>query len=175
MTMRRRRRTSRSFRGTRRPTTWEQIPNKFLITAVGQSKILDLSNSQIINNLTSGGTCLRIIGSITVEHAAAAQALENVDMGFGICVITKDALAAGETPDPIGAVDQNQDWYWWHTFNHEVGPAGTDEGLIKIPIDIRTSRRLRGGYRLALITQKTTTELGQDVVVSLRLLWALQA
>jgi len=166
-------RSRRSFRGRSRPTTWEQIPNDFAMGVGIVEQVLDLSNSQIINNTSSGGTCIRMIGEVTVEHAAKAAANEIVNLGIGIAVVTKDGLLAGEVPDPQATTDQNQDWYFWTTIDRTLGPAGANSGQIKVPIDIKTSRRLRGGYRLAMVFQKQLSELGYEVHVSMRLLWRL--
>ena len=164
---------SRSFRGSKRRTTWEQIPFQFTMPTAANTTVLDISNDNIIDDEASGGTCKRMIGSVTFEHALQAAAVEVMEMAVGIAVVTKDGLAAGAVPDPLSTVDQNQDWYFWRSFNSNVGIAGSDGGRVVFPIDIHTSRRLRGGYRLALVTEKAITELGIDVNISLRMLWSL--
>ena len=168
-------RTSRSFRGAKRPTTWEQIPSSFTRSSAAGQSILDISNDNIIDDESSGGTCIRMIGTVSAEHDLGAQAIETVEFGYGIAVITKDALAAGAVPDPLATLDQNQDWYFWKTYKQTLGPAGTDNGLIVTDINIRSARRLRGGYRLAFIMEKAITELGMHFHVELRMLWKLNA
>ena len=171
------RRSTRSTfrgRGARRRVTWEQISVNFDLGTPLIAQVTDLTIDTIGDQEATGGTVKRMIGEITVEHAAGAQAIERQHVGVGICVITKDALLGSVTPDPINtSTDQNQDWYFWATAERTLGPAGTDNGLIRFPIDIRSMRRLRGGYRLALVTQKDLTELGITVNVSMRLLWSV--
>ena len=92
--------------------------------------------------------------------------METTNYGFGICVVTKDGLAGGAVPLPLS--DFEQDWYWWEAGNQRQN----SESVITLPIDVRTSRRLRGGYRLALIGQNGVNELSTFVDVSLRTLCA---
>jgi len=168
------RRRSRMSRGARRPTTWEQIPNTTSLGPAAGKLLIDFSNDNIIDDESSGGTILRMIGSVRIEHDLRAQALEEQEVAIGITVVTKDAIAAFAVPDPLSTLDQNHDWYYWSSRNGTLGPAGSDDGSWVWNFDIRTSRRLRGGYRLVYIVEKDLTELGIEINTSVRNLWFLQ-
>ena len=167
-----RRRTSRSSRGARIKTTWEQIDEDFLQLPGPSKTLIDVSHTTITNELNSGGMSMRLIGKLQYEHAAGAQAIEGTEIAAGICVMTKDSFTSGVSPSPLNG-DEEQDWYWWNSAMHSLGPAGTDGGLITWPIEIKSKRRLRGGYRLVFIASKGLTELGLDVHLSMRVLWSL--
>ena len=162
-------------RGRKRVWQWEQIPSNFTLITATASAFINISHSKIINGETSGGTVRRLIGELAVEHDLGAQALELTNFAVGITVVTTDALAAFALPDPLSTVDEDHPWYFWDSRQQTLGPAGTDHGLIRIPIDIKSSRHLRGDYRLAFCMSKGITELGLKAHLSLRLGWNLDA
>ena len=173
MAIRRSRRGS-SFRGRRKPTTWEQIISNFNMPTAATTAVLDLSNQTLISNNNSYGTCLRMIGRVTIEHGLGEAATELADLAIGVCVVTKDAAASLTVPDPQNSTDRNQDWYYWDSRLQTLGPAGADGGLMEFEINIHTARRLRGGYRLIMVFQKQITELTYRGDLAMRLLWTLQ-
>ena len=101
---------------------------------------------------------------------AGGQAVNEIfNIGVGVAVITKDALSVGTVPDPLS--DLEQDWYYWHSWEGNLGFA---DGQHYKEFDNRSARRLREGYRLAWIFQNFTQELVGEVQVNLRTLWTLE-
>ena len=90
---------------------------------------------------------------------------------IGICVVTEDALAAFALPDP--GSDFNQDWYYWAARNTR---ATENDSLVSWDADIRSARRLRGGYRLVMIVEAPASNVN-DIAISpsMRNLWVQQA
>ena len=134
--------------------------------------VLDLTPTAIsaVDGI-SGGTTKRMIGDIRIETSAIFA--DHVDLDVGILVVTADALAVGVVPDP--ATDATQDWYFWSHLDTHL-PANDSNTMNQgiIPIDIKTSRRLRQGYRLVLVLDKGTTASAVNLSVGLRILWNLQ-
>jgi len=175
MTTSRRRPQSRSRRGgTRQRTTWENLRFNFVQTGGAQTNLLDLSHSSIISGASSGGTAKRLIGSLGLENAGSTS--EHIEFGIGILVVTEDALTGGATPTPLDLNDEDQDWYFWATRSLHVAVAAGLNSQFEIGIDIKTSRLLRGGYRLiAAVEKDVTVETSWNVSLSMRVLWALRA
>ncbi len=147
---------------------------QFVMTGPASSQFVDISHALITDGETSGGTCKRLIGDLRFENADASA--DHIVLGIGITVATVDAFIAGALPDPL--TDLRQDWYYWRASAWHPGPtaASNANNFITIPIDIRSGRRLREGFRLiAIIEKEITTEVAWNMVLSLRSLWTLQA
>ncbi len=91
---------------------------------------------------------------------------------YGIGVVTEDALAALAVPDP--ASDFNQDWYYWRAQTIKVQTTNGGDQFVSWEADIRSQRRLRGGYRLILVVQAVTAPYQTRVHAGMRLLWSQQ-
>jgi len=169
----RRRSSSRSTRRPRIRTTWNQSFHEFVQTGGAQQTVFDISHPLITDNETSGGTCLRLIGDLRFENGGASA--DHITLGIGISVVTADSIfSSAAIPDPLA--DFRQDWYFWRASAWHLSPAGDPTSFVSIPIDIRSSRRIREGFRLAAIVDKAvTTETSWNLVLSLRTLWTLQA
>jgi len=168
-------RSRRSPRGrtSRRKTTWDQVTTGFIMGAGLNTVVTDITNRLIILTGYTGGTIVRMIGNIIFENSGLAQ--DHALFDIGVCVVTEDALTAGATPDPEG--DPGQDWYYWsHKSLHgQAVDISIDSGIaMRDQFDIRTARRLREGYRLALVIHKSATSQIWNVDVGMRNLWALQ-
>ena len=94
-------------------------------------------------------------------------------LGIGVGVVSLDALVAGAVPDPLS--DFNQDWYYWtsrflkHVTANQGPPAQQWE------IDIRSRRRLRGGYALMLAAETPIGGVDQELHIGMRNLWTQEA
>ena len=87
---------------------------------------------------------------------------------MGIAVVSEDALAATAVPDP--ASDFNQDWYYWTGRSIKVrAPEGPQ--VVTWDADIRSMRRLRGGYRLVMVSETGANEDSLEIHTTMRLLW----
>jgi len=77
-------------------------------------------------------------------------------------------------PDPLG--DQTQAWYYWRS-QQFINVANTPQtSALMWEFDIRTSRRVRGGFRLAWVSESlggAGVYSGLILSVSIRTLWRL--
>ncbi len=164
----RRSRRSSSVRAPRRKTSWEQNLFTHVKLVAGSQSITDISH-QMIQNLTEPtGTCLRIVGSTNYQTDAAFGTSQHSNVTYGVCVVTADALAGGAVPDPH--LDLNQGWYVWDSWSGLL--SGNGEQWTRY-FDIRTSRALRGGYRLAFVSNNTIMEVEADLHMRFRCLWSM--
>ncbi len=117
-------------------------------------------------------TCQLMIIHVDMTYLDANVALDQSFVSMGVAVVTEDALAAAALPDP--EFDFNHDWYYWtrrmHKQNTLDSPPITSWDAI-----IRSKRRLRGGYRLVLITENPANPDPIEVMISMRNLWVQQA
>lgn len=141
------------------------------MVAAAATTFINLTPFSITTFANSGGTALRMIGDIRVETSGAGA--DHIDLDVGIGVITSEAFLLGVGPDP--ATDLTQDWYYWkHLDSHLPGNLSDSMNQGMIDFDIRTSRRLRQGYFLALILQKGITSSVINLSVGIRILWRMQ-
>ena len=159
-----RRETVRRPVAARRPMTWDNKVFTLSHAAGGSTIINDLSHVMIRLNAEPQGTCVRMIGHMSLWADSATPDAE--DYGVGICVISADAAAAAVVPDPLA--DENQDWYYWWAGRPPVSTAGFQRDF-----DIHSARKLRGGYRLVLVSEKGVGEVALEATFSIRTLWKL--
>ena len=139
-----RRRTQPTRRGTRRSTAWFNNSNTPLTIAAFASGVFDLLPLAGIPEGFGGGlTVVRMIGHLDVR----SDQVNELVYSAGIAVMTRDAFAAGATPDPVSDL---VDWYWLDSrFIRQ-----TDIEVVSTPFDIRTARKVRGEDRtLAFVIQ----------------------
>ncbi len=160
-------RRSGTRRAPRRKTYWSQEIFDETLSTAGGGIVNDISHVSISLGNNAGGTCLRMVGNLNYFHSAASN--EKFNLGIGVSVLTKDALTIGSVPDPLS--DLEHDWYYWHAWEGNLGFA---DGQHSVDFDIRSSRRLREGFRLGWITQNFTQELVGLLRVRLRTLWILE-
>jgi len=173
MTTHRRSTRGRSSGRTRRvPTTWEQIqtPINFPIVAVSSS--FDITQQTIRLQENTGGTIIRTIGEFAFFPDTGTALGDEAIVSLGICVVTKDALAAGALPDP--STDLEHDWYYWVSTRFAPVAGGGEDSTFRFKWDIRSSRRLREGYRLVLLAEKEVSEGTFAGLLSMRNLWQLR-
>ena len=136
------------------------------MTAASSQDVTDISHVSISLGNNAGGTCIRLLGNLSYHFPDAL--FETSNLGVGVTVITKDALSAGQVPEPLS--DLEHDWYYWHAWEGIVGLENQHEQMF----DIKTSRRIREGFRLAWISQNFTQEVATTLNVRLRSLWTLE-
>ncbi len=160
-------RSRRSFQGVRTPTRWENLIFEFVQTAAASQNILDLTPEPMATDLQGTATIKRMIGKLQVVSLSdAGSAQETL---IGIAVITNDAFAAGAVPDPL--TDAQQSWYYW---NHIiVVPVGGAPHVTVVDFDMRTMRKLRGGYKLVAVVQNGTNVIALTVFATFRNLWVV--
>jgi len=167
-------RSRRSFgRGSRRQkTTWHQVTAGFTMVAAAAVSTLDLTPPLITAAGNSGGTIKRSIGNIAVETSGALN--DHIDLDVGILVSTTAGFVGGSVPNPATAF--SQDWYYWfHKDSHLPGNTAEAMNQLEVEWDIHTMRRLREGYRLLIVVQKSVTNAVINVSFGMRNLWTMQA
>ena len=168
MTTRRGSRRSFRSRGPKPKLSWDQTSFVHILALAGGSLVTDITNLHISAAGGAGiptGTCIRMVGNLTVFQRAIG--VEEQNYNIGVSVMTADALFAGATPDPRD--DVLQDWYYWRGWEGMV----SDDQNHEASFDIRSSRRLREGFRLAWVTQNSSTEVDAEMRVHLRTLWRM--
>ena len=163
------RRRSPRRSGPARKVSWENLAVNHSHGVMASTVFTDLTPEpmQTVHLGVGTATIRRLLGHLTFSAAGA-----DADASFisiGVAVVSQDALAAGALPDPEG--DFNQDWYYWTRRSLRIvatgGPAQVDWDL-----DIRSMRRLRGGYALVMISETPTNNVVTDLEISLRTLWS---
>ncbi len=174
MTTRRSRpRGARRGTGQRRPVTWEQ--SIFLNTLLPSGAI-------VANDLTPDP--LRSVAAHRGSTATLRRMLIHFDLGqldaqgsleaaaFGIYVASHEALDQSALNDPNA--DAGQDWYYWTSRTARLLTAADNAEMVSWDADIRSQRKLRGGYDLVLVS----SALASNVVsllshISVRALWSI--
>ncbi len=167
MTTRRRSRRS-SGRSVRRPTEWFNNTSVPATLAIGGVAVFDLLPLGGLPPALEGGlTVMRMLGAFNVRVDADGA---TIIVGMGVCVVTRDAFAAGAIPEPITDL---VDWYFLkHT--HQQGLTATARIVRDYEFDIRSKRRIRGVDRtlVAVIENSGISNATVLVGVSTRLLLA---
>ena len=162
-------RRGRRQSGPRRKVSWENLAVNHSHGVMASVVFTDLTPEpmQTVHLGVGTATIRRMLGHLTLSVQAADAAASF--MSVGVAVVSQDALAAGALPDPEG--DFNQDWYYWTRRSILVPALG---GLFQLDwdFDIRSMRRLRGGYALVFISESPLNPQITDLEVSMRTLWS---
>ncbi len=172
--MARRRRSRGSSNGNRgAPTVWESSIFEVDHAIGGGQSVSDLTPLPMRTNQSGTAICQRLLikGQYQVDGAGASVNAQFTTVG--ICVVTNDAFFAAAVPDPLG--DTTQGWYYWDNFTlnpQNINAAGTMDSHVLT--DIKTKRRLRGGYKLVLVTEAPAgNDLATKIILSIRALWKI--
>jgi len=165
------RRSSRGGRGPKPVLQWENLIFKVPLAAGANLAIADLTREPMSASLVgTAGTIIRLI--LRVRHMLLSTSEVPITVVMGITLMTIDAFTALASPDPIG--DQQQPWYWWDslTMVRDTNAAPQTDSR---DFDIRTSRKVRSGWKLVLVSE---TDAGNhpsatDLDISVRALWRL--
>ncbi len=161
-------RSRSSFRRARTKTVWSQNRFTHQLGIGGVESITDISHPAIGANNEPTGAILRMLGTWNVSPVVGGS-LEDYEFAVGVSVVTIDALSAGATPDPL--TDVTQDWYFWDSWLGKLNAVGTS--TYTKSFDIRSSRRLREGFRLVWVTENPAIEIAGLLSMSLRTLWKM--
>jgi len=164
MTMRRGSRRGSRRTGTKRPTIWEQV----LITTLQNASSLtfaDVSPNQILADGRGEATLLRLIGHWSATTNAGPV---QYDVALGLSIVTFAAIeGATDFPGPIA--DDDQSWYFWDNL---TGRLQDDDTSANRDFDIRSARKIRQGFRMALMFQTGSAHsAATEVNFEARLLW----
>jgi len=168
MTTRSRRLSRPRSRGRREKTTWENVNFEILRTAAAGVSVADITPVFIQTNaFQTPSKIIRSLMSFDFDVDSSIGEVQSISVG--ILVVNHESLTGDGIPDVIN--DFQQDFYFWKTFS--LRPV-SNEGLHQhFEVDIRTSRRLRGGYGLLFIAQNPVQERATTLDVSMRNLWVL--
>ena len=163
------RRSSRRTSGRRREkTTWENINFEMSFTAAASSSVADLTPVFIqTNNFQTPSKIVRMIANFHLAVAGSAAATQQ--LSIGIWVVQHEGLTGDGAADVIN--DFQQDFFYWTT--RHITPLTVATGVTDWSIDLRTSRRLRGGYGLLFKAQNAVQAEPLELGVSMRNLWVL--
>ena len=146
--------------------TWHNQRATLVLTAAASQNQLDLSHPRIQSGAEGTGTCIRMLLTVGIHNAALTTAPDITSIGVGVCVVTADAFVAQALPDPL--FDTDQDWYYWWGGSRQVSSLG-----LEWSVDVRSARKLRGGYRLVLVAENVINELITNVDLTIRTLWKM--
>ena len=151
------------------PTKWEQLAFEHGHIAGASIVFSDITVEPMQANDIGTATIKRLIlnGSFT---SLAAGTNSDVQIFLGVAVVTKDAVEAGVLPDPV--TDFSHGWYYWTGRNLNMDTDSPKQQ--NFDVDIRTMRRLRGGYRLVIISQTLGQEVATQLHLFMRTLWTTQ-
>ena len=93
-------------------------------------------------------------------------------MSVGVGVVTRDARLAGVVPLPLSSF--NQDWLYW-TLRKFKQQTTSGVQMLLWEADIRSRRRLRGGYDLVMVAESPVNTDVTILTVGMRLLWSQEA
>ncbi len=173
--------TKRSFRrsprrstGPRRKTSWEQfIFSDLALLASGAILVADLTPEPVRTGGTShrGGIATIVRALLHFDLSAEATSTEVQGASVGIAVYSHEAATGPTVMDPNS--DPTQDWYYW-TSRVVRTQSGGDLSVTSWDVDIRSSRKLRGGYDfLMTMAGRSTNEVTLQLQMSMRLLWKI--
>ncbi len=175
MTTRRRSSPIQRRRVPRRKVSWENLAFRIASTAAADITTFDLTPEPMQTTHVGVGTATirRLIGHCSHHSANGATANAEQTMSLGIVVVTEDGFLGGSVPDPES--DFNQDWYYWTRRSLQHSSVGDGNAMVEWDFDIRSMRRLRGGYRLIGIVETPTQAVATVQMISLRALWSQEA
>ena len=175
MTTRGRTRLRRGSRRAQRPVSWENLAFLATHTAAASTTVADLTPEPMQTSHSGVGTAtikrLILHFELTMNGAAISPQLQF--LSIGIVVVTRDAIAGLVLPDPES--DFNQDWLYWTRRAIKVQATNGGDQLYIWDADIRSMRRLRGGYGLVMISENPVNNQGVLLASSMRCLWSQQA
>jgi len=165
-----RRSTGRRPRAPRRVTIWENLAFSTVFAIGGNQDIADLTPEPMATSLVGTATLVRMVAQWSITIPVAVISPTPNFHSVGIAVVTADAFTAAALPDPES--DFQQSWYYWNRWMVRINAAVTSTVEAHFPVDIRTARRLRSGYKLVMINETPVTNtLSLQLAISMRLLW----
>ncbi len=170
------RRRSRPRRGTspRTKTTWDQAALGFQLGTAGVVVSANLTPAPLSFSEDFHGTAtlMRLIMSV---EATQETVVANVPQTFAMATYVGQ-LAAFIVPTVLAPLGNSQnDWHYW---THRSTFADNTDGSADRTtweVDLRTKRRLRGGFGYFMVVEPAVANTAlMDVIVGIRLLWAIQ-
>ena len=115
-------------------------------------------------------TLQRLIGNFEYQLSGVSVSTSEQEIFVGIGVVTRSARLAGIVPTP--ASNFNQDWLYWTRRILKLQNVAGGPQFFSWDFEIRSRRRLRGGYDLILVVENIAQEVTTILTSSMRLLWS---
>ncbi len=164
----RRRSRSSGRRTSRKRTLWENLTLSHAHGVAGEAVVTDITPEPMGTDLVGTAKILRCIIELGYSKDGASVSNTIQRVGVGITIMTNDGFASLAVPDPLA--DFQQSWYYWTALTNVFSSTGVNP-LVRLA-DIRTSRLLRSGFKLVLISQSlSTNDVDSSVQISMRNLW----
>jgi len=163
--------TRRRFRrsgGRRKRTQWTQLSPVFPHVAAADTFLADLTPEPMASSLEGTAKILRFLANFTITQTAAENATN--EYGVGVAVLGHEAFDGLAVPDPLVG-DFSQGWYYQTERAYQRTAAGG--GMLTWEVDIRTSRVLRAGYKLVMVSRSPVNPVAITVRVGIRMLWEI--
>ena len=168
-TMRRGRARPRVARRTRAKTSWENLAFVASLGVVTNIVIADLTPEPIQTVTGDVGTATLRRAILHFDFMQPTTNATNIQLcSVGIYVVSHEGFDGGAVSDP--EADFFQDWYYWT--RRGVARTGNTVGITSWDADIRSMRKLRGGYKLAFIVSHPLNDVATELHTSMRLLWS---
>jgi len=143
---------ARTFSNYRRQEKrWDSVGGTFQpMTANG----IFITNSLAF---TRSGTILRCLSEYIVFPTAAPVAADDCNVGFGLAVLSSDAVALGATavPEPLG--DPEYPWIYWASHTFSFNSATVDNGSpnmsVRKAFDVKSMRKVKPSESLVGVVQ----------------------
>ena len=131
--------------------------------------IPSLSTAQVADTTVLGGslafaipaTILRVRGAVQAAMDSTMQIADEMEITWGLGIISSDAFAAGagSVPDPAGEIEYP--WLWWGTMflRSEIAAGLNNWGTSaqRLEVDTKAMRKVKPGQSLAWILQTSAT------------------
>ncbi len=169
-TMRRARARPRARRNPRAKVSWENLAFTANLTAAVNIVIADLTPEpiQTVTGDVGTATLRRAIMHFDLSQDAVGD--NNVNIGtIGIYVAGHEGFDQNAVSDPEG--DFFQDWYYW-TRRAIMRDTAGEAAMVSWDADIRSMRKLRGGYKLVMVVTHPLNGNPLELRTSMRLLWS---
>jgi len=155
-----------------RATLWENISVEHAHGTVGEEVVTDLTPEPMATALVGTATLIRSVMNFRYGIDAAGSSDTAQQVALGITVMTNDAFAALAIPDPLTG-DFQQGWYYW-TARQVLGAGSGGPREMFWEADIRSARKLRGGFKLVMVSETTAiNDLGTALFINMRNLWQI--
>ncbi len=119
-----------------------------------------------------GGTATLLRAIMHFNLNPTINSANQKSASIGIYVSSHEAQLQLAFNDPNS--DPLQDWYYWTARTMDQGRGSVDSVGIEWDADIRSSRRLRGGYDLTMVMAAFSTNVETvSLTASMRFLWQL--
>ncbi len=141
-------------RGSRMSKQWEIIQ--------GAPQILSAGGTSIVGSLapTEAITVIRMLGEYNIGIGTAAPtALDEAQIGLGICVVSTDAVLAGAASMPDPSDDIGYPWLFWADhflfFPTNTQTNASRQSSVRRSFDVHSMRKIKPSESLVFVVQYT--------------------